>query len=269
MRSRGSSKRRAYSGTKCSTSTVFRVHPFSLHLIRGSHLDALMYLPGHEAQYIVISVVRTTAPGFLHSRNRTNVMLTCCKRGLVLVSKRDFLIGPGRTTLLGELAQRWYRSAQRPNDVWINALELSDGGTSLPGVPGASGRPAIMAALRPIPSAPFHWPMRSASAASLAGNAGSVSRSRDCSWATVAKSNLTATRSTELQIGSSSSGRVTPSSVPPSLRPSTGMLTRGAIPSPYSSGSSPVVGPPLHSCCCPLGVGSSETVPTPHPFPRC
>ncbi|EIW53904.1 uncharacterized protein TRAVEDRAFT_75854, partial [Trametes versicolor FP-101664 SS1] len=66
---------------------------------------------GHEAQYVVISAVRTAAPGFLRSRNRANVMLTRCKRGMVLVSKRDFLIGPGRTTLLGELAQRWNRGA--------------------------------------------------------------------------------------------------------------------------------------------------------------
>ncbi|KAI0359440.1 hypothetical protein OH77DRAFT_1357791, partial [Trametes cingulata] len=62
---------------------------------------------GHEAPYVVISAVRTSAPGFLASRNRTNVMLTRCARGMVLLSQRDFLLGPGRNTLLGELAQRW------------------------------------------------------------------------------------------------------------------------------------------------------------------
>ncbi|KAH9856810.1 AAA domain-containing protein, partial [Lenzites betulinus] len=64
---------------------------------------------GHEAKYVIISAVRTTAPGFLRSRNRTNVMLTRCERGMVLVSKRDFLggTGAGRKTLMGELLQHW------------------------------------------------------------------------------------------------------------------------------------------------------------------
>ncbi|KAI0348743.1 hypothetical protein OH77DRAFT_1386102, partial [Trametes cingulata] len=62
---------------------------------------------GHEAPYIVISAARTSAPGFLASRNRTNFMLTRCARGMVLLSRRDFLLGPGRNTLLSKLAQRW------------------------------------------------------------------------------------------------------------------------------------------------------------------
>ncbi|KAI0653588.1 AAA domain-containing protein, partial [Cubamyces menziesii] len=62
---------------------------------------------GHEAPYVVISAVRTTAPGFLCARSRANVMLTRCERGMVLVSQRTFLRGPGARTLLGELARRW------------------------------------------------------------------------------------------------------------------------------------------------------------------
>ncbi|KAI9063955.1 hypothetical protein FKP32DRAFT_1535121, partial [Trametes sanguinea] len=62
---------------------------------------------GHESPYVVISAVRTSAPGFLCSRNRTNVMLTRCERGMVLVSQHAFLHGPGARTLLGELARRW------------------------------------------------------------------------------------------------------------------------------------------------------------------
>ncbi|KAI0827616.1 hypothetical protein BC628DRAFT_1279219, partial [Trametes gibbosa] len=67
----------------------------------------------HEAEYVIISAVRTTSPGFLRSRNRTNVMLTRCERGMILVSKRDFLAGTGagRKTLIGDLVQRWSSSA--------------------------------------------------------------------------------------------------------------------------------------------------------------
>ncbi|KAI0644848.1 AAA domain-containing protein, partial [Trametes meyenii] len=64
---------------------------------------------GHEAPYVIISTVRTSAPGFLRSQNRINVMLTRCERGMVLVSNRRFLTGPGRSTLLGELALQWSR----------------------------------------------------------------------------------------------------------------------------------------------------------------
>ncbi|KAI0737249.1 AAA domain-containing protein, partial [Daedaleopsis nitida] len=64
---------------------------------------------GHEAPYVIISTVRTTGPGFLRSLNRMNVMLTRCKAGMVVVTNRRFLTGPGRETLLGGLAQRWAR----------------------------------------------------------------------------------------------------------------------------------------------------------------
>ncbi|PBK61107.1 hypothetical protein ARMSODRAFT_841583, partial [Armillaria solidipes] len=34
-----------------------------------------------------------------------NVMLTRCRRGLVIVSSRSFLSGPGESTLVGKLAR--------------------------------------------------------------------------------------------------------------------------------------------------------------------
>ncbi|PBK86033.1 hypothetical protein ARMGADRAFT_867693, partial [Armillaria gallica] len=34
-----------------------------------------------------------------------NVMLTRCRRGLVIVSSRSFLSGPGKSTLVGKLAR--------------------------------------------------------------------------------------------------------------------------------------------------------------------
>ncbi|KAL1940365.1 hypothetical protein VTO73DRAFT_8937 [Trametes versicolor] len=208
---------------------------------------------GHEAQYVVISAVRTEAPGFLRSRNRANVMLTRCKRGMVLVSKRDFLIGPGRTTLLGELAQRWNRGVWRSENVWINALELSDGRASLPGVPG---RPAVMGVPSPSPFQPAssRTTIRTP-AMSFARDDGSTPRPRASSWATVVQANFTpkataATRSAELG-GPLRSGRVTPND-PPNLPPSTGLPTR-AIQLPYSAESSPAAGPPLMLPSVPVG----------------
>lgn len=214
----------------------------------------LRYSLGHEAQYVVISAVRTEAPGFLRSRNRTNVMLTRCKRGMVLVSKRDFLVGPGRATLLGELAQRWSRGAWRPEDVWIHALELSDGRACLPGMPGHAA--AIASAPSPSPSALTRRIVTFTPAMSPGRNlnvpAGSVIRSRASSWATVAMANLTpeaisATRSVERirPLRSAGGQRVAPNGTP-GLWPSVGIPTRAIRPGPpYSSGASPAADPPL------------------------
>ncbi|KAK0445638.1 uncharacterized protein EV420DRAFT_1252007, partial [Desarmillaria tabescens] len=50
-----------------------------------------------------------------------NVMLTRCRRGLVIVASRTFLSGPGQSTLVGKLARgrRWIEwtavSEQRVN----------------------------------------------------------------------------------------------------------------------------------------------------------
>ena len=99
---------------------------------------------GHEAPYVIVSTVRTTKPGFLRSLNRMNVMLTRCKAGMVVVTNRRFLEGPGRDTLLGGLAQRWraYEGA------WIDALAISARTASLPGAPGVS---TTGSTIRPIP----------------------------------------------------------------------------------------------------------------------
>ncbi|OJT11526.1 ATP-dependent helicase upf1 [Trametes pubescens] len=121
---------------------------------------------GHDADFVVVSTVRTGAPGFLRSYNRTNVMLTRCKRGMVIVSKRDFLQGPGKNTLLGKLAKRWSNGAQGGAYVWINALALSGGQAylptgeaTLPEAPG-HGNAAIAAAPRPFTPVPRPAPAR-------------------------------------------------------------------------------------------------------------
>ncbi|KAJ7691104.1 AAA domain-containing protein, partial [Mycena olivaceomarginata] len=63
---------------------------------------------GNEADYVLVSVVRTEAAGFLRSLNRMNVMLTRAKKGMVIVTSSLFLrSGDGARTLLGRLAQYW------------------------------------------------------------------------------------------------------------------------------------------------------------------
>ncbi|KAK0471192.1 AAA domain-containing protein, partial [Armillaria novae-zelandiae] len=59
---------------------------------------------GNEADIIIVSVVRCWNPGFLRSNERMNVMLTRCRRGLIVVSNKNFLLGSGRPTLVGKLA---------------------------------------------------------------------------------------------------------------------------------------------------------------------
>ena len=99
---------------------------------------------GHEAPLVIVSVVRTTVPGFLKSLNRMNVMLTRCQAGMVVVTSRAFLCGPAQKTLLGKLADRWgtlVASAQaagsRRGDsssdaAWVDAMRVAEGTATLP-----------------------------------------------------------------------------------------------------------------------------------------
>jgi superfamily I DNA and/or RNA helicase len=73
---------------------------------------------GNEADYIIISVVRTVRPGFLQNKRRTNVMLTRCKKGMAILSQKQFLTSDlGRDTLVGQLAAEW-------SAPWITAKEV-------------------------------------------------------------------------------------------------------------------------------------------------
>lgn len=61
---------------------------------------------GNEADFIIISVVRTESPGFLVDKRRTNVMLTRCKKGMVILANRNFLRGEKASgTLIHKLSQ--------------------------------------------------------------------------------------------------------------------------------------------------------------------
>ncbi|KIK52413.1 hypothetical protein GYMLUDRAFT_77825 [Collybiopsis luxurians FD-317 M1] len=76
---------------------------------------------GNEADYLLISVVRSNGVGFLKSLNRTNVMLTRCRKGMVIVSSRPFLRSVAHDTLLG-------------SEAWVEAEDVAESTVNLPGV---------------------------------------------------------------------------------------------------------------------------------------
>ncbi|KAF7350700.1 Nucleoside triphosphate hydrolase protein [Mycena sanguinolenta] len=88
---------------------------------------------GNEADYVLVSVVRTQAPGFLRSLNRMNVMLTRAKKGMIIVTSSSFLQSNGAQTLLGRLARYWENYQQ---NIWIDWRRVADGTADLPGLPG-------------------------------------------------------------------------------------------------------------------------------------
>ena len=90
---------------------------------------------GNEADYVLISVVRSSKPGFLTSINRMNVMLTRCRSGLVVVTSSSFLRGGGERTLLGKLARHW-EGARGLDKTWIDWRLVAEGVADLPGSPG-------------------------------------------------------------------------------------------------------------------------------------
>ncbi|KZV92622.1 P-loop containing nucleoside triphosphate hydrolase protein [Exidia glandulosa HHB12029] len=67
---------------------------------------------GNEAEHIIISVVRTTRPGFMRNLRRTNVMLTRCKLAMYICASRSFLQSDaGQETLVGKMAREWEQFA--------------------------------------------------------------------------------------------------------------------------------------------------------------
>lgn len=82
----------------------------------------------------MISVVRTAHAGFLQSTKRLNVLLTRCRKGMIVVSSSAFLgsKGSGSTTLLGKLATYW--RTQHPVHKWIDWRSVADASVNLPGV---------------------------------------------------------------------------------------------------------------------------------------
>ena len=76
---------------------------------------------GNEEDHIVISVVRTSKPGFMKNQRRTNVMLSRCKKSMMVLTRREFLRCWGvAETLIGQLAKE-----RIPKAGWITLEDLA------------------------------------------------------------------------------------------------------------------------------------------------
>ncbi|OAX42497.1 hypothetical protein K503DRAFT_733553 [Rhizopogon vinicolor AM-OR11-026] len=72
---------------------------------------------GNEEDYIVISLVRSRALGFLADKRRTNVMLTRCKKGMFICTSQRFMQRAGSDSLVGNLLGYY-------EDHWVEKDEL-------------------------------------------------------------------------------------------------------------------------------------------------
>ena len=60
---------------------------------------------GNEADHIIVSIVRTSSPGFMKNKRRTNVMLSRCKKSMMILTNRGFLLKKNvARTLVGKFA---------------------------------------------------------------------------------------------------------------------------------------------------------------------
>ncbi|KAG0706772.1 AAA domain-containing protein, partial [Suillus ampliporus] len=72
---------------------------------------------GNEEDYIVISLVRSSALGFLADLRRTNVMLTRCKKGMIICTSQKFMKRAGCESLVGSLLEYY-------DNQWVEKDEL-------------------------------------------------------------------------------------------------------------------------------------------------
>ena len=79
---------------------------------------------GNEADHIIVSIVRTTAAGFMKNNRRTNVMLSRCKKSMIICTNRDFVQKMRvAETLVGRLAREHV-----PKTGWVTLGALATQG---------------------------------------------------------------------------------------------------------------------------------------------
>lgn len=102
----------ALQGTKIPwEDTCFNVDSFQgLPILCDLRSVLKSYYLGNEADYVILSVVRSEKIGFLKDTRRTNVMLTRCKRNMIILTNRRFIEGVASSTLIGRLAKACGRS---------------------------------------------------------------------------------------------------------------------------------------------------------------
>ncbi|KAG1871933.1 P-loop containing nucleoside triphosphate hydrolase protein [Suillus tomentosus] len=77
---------------------------------------------GNEEDHIIVSLVRTQGVGFLKNSRRTNVMLTRCKKSMIICTNRDFVTkGKAAGTLVGQLA------LTMGPDSWLDGRDIVNG----------------------------------------------------------------------------------------------------------------------------------------------
>ena len=76
---------------------------------------------GNEEDHIIVSIVRTSAPGFMKNQRRTNVMLSRCKKSMMICTNCGFLQSWSvEKTLIGKLAKE---HAQKTG--WVTLDDLA------------------------------------------------------------------------------------------------------------------------------------------------
>ena len=102
-----------------------------------------------------MSLVRTRLLGFLDDLRRTNVMLTRCRAGMVIVTNRPFMkLKAIEDTLLGKLCSHWEHVCGR-DGTWTDWRDVAEVISDLPGAPGG-------ARTNPHASVPYHQPVQKA-----------------------------------------------------------------------------------------------------------
>lgn len=76
---------------------------------------------GNEEDHIIVSIVRTSGPGFMKNQRRTNVMLSRCKKSMMICTNRGFLQNKRvAKTLVGKLAKEHV-----PKTGWVTLEDLA------------------------------------------------------------------------------------------------------------------------------------------------
>ncbi|KAA1467653.1 P-loop containing nucleoside triphosphate hydrolase protein [Dentipellis sp. KUC8613] len=88
--------------------------------------DKCFNVDSFQDDYIIISVVRTKNLGFLSNQRRSNVMLSRCKRGMIICSNKSFLYGPGSSSLIGKLAE------ECGAETWLTRQHILNGNWRMP-----------------------------------------------------------------------------------------------------------------------------------------
>jgi hypothetical protein len=140
---------------------------------------------------VILSSVRTRWPGFLKSQPRMNVALTRCRKGMVVVTDKSFLLAKGKKTLLGKLCRAW---SNRHDACWIDWKVMLNNAAALPGLPLPS--PSHLQNLgtttppsNPLSQTPTHQASLSTLAA-LASDSASVIRSGHRTTTTTARRDI-------------------------------------------------------------------------------